>query len=123
MKIDLNGGGWVRATRNGERGLLLSSFAAVALDVSVREGQREPMEGWMSANYGCMEPAPALVYSADIRLPLRVLTVLWPAEDIHENPDVQVLRDAKGHPSGIRTQSETVIFNDDEMYVRHSRNH
>ena len=123
MKVDVNGGGWARATKNGERGLLLSSFAAVALDASVREGQREPMEGWMSANYGCMEPAPALVYSADVRLPLRVLTVLWPAEDIHENPDVQVLRDAKGHPSGIRTESETVVFNDDEMYVRHSRNH
>lgn len=123
MQVRLHADGWVHATRNGKRGLLLSASGSVPVDASVREGQRDPMEGWMSSNYGCMEPAPALVYSADTRLPLRIVTLLWPSEDLREIPDVHVLRDGKGHPSGIRTSSETVIFNDDEMYVRHSRDH
>jgi hypothetical protein len=123
MQVQVGADGWVRATKNDKRGLLLRAFASIPVDASVREGQRAPMEGWLSSNYGCMEPAPALVYSADTHLPLRILTVLWPAEDIHETPDIQVLRDADGHPSGIRTQSETVTFDQDDIYVRHSRNH
>jgi hypothetical protein len=89
----------------------------------LREGQRDPMEGWVSSNYGCLEPAPAVVFSAEMRLPLRVLTLLWPSENIRETPNVEVFRDAKGQIAGLRTESESVSFDDDEMYVRHSRNH
>jgi len=81
------------------------------------------MEGWVSANYGCMEPAPAVVFSAETRLPSRILTVLWPAENIREKPEVELLRDAKGQIAGIRTSSESVTFDDDEIYVWHRRNH
>ena len=123
MQIQLGADPWVRATKDGGHGLLLRTFASAPLTPSIREGQRDPMEGWLSPNYGCMEPAPALVFTAKTQLPLRVVTVLWPAEDIQESPDIEVLRDAKGHINGIRTASETVTFDDDEIYVRHSRNH
>ena len=123
MQIYVDDDGWLRATRNQERGLLLRSFASAALDVSVRQGQHDPMEGWVSANYGCMEPAPAVVFSAETRLPSRILTVLWPAENIREKPEVELLRDAKGQIAGIRTSSESVTFDDDEIYVWHRRNH
>lgn len=123
MQVHTSADGWIRATRDAERGLLIRAFASASLDVSVREGQRSPMEGWMSSNYGCMEPAPALVFSADTRLPMRVLTILWPAEDIRRIPDIELLRDAKGRIAGIGTVSESVTFDDDEIYVRHRRNH
>jgi hypothetical protein len=123
MPIQIDAHGWVRAARDQERGLLLRAFASAAMDASLREGQRDPMEGWVSSNYGCMEPAPAVVFSAEMRLPLRVLTLLWPAENIRETPNVEVVRDAKGQIAGIRTESESVTFDDDEIYVRHSRNH
>jgi len=106
---------WVRATRNGHQGLLMRAFASVPFDVSVREGVRDPMEGWLSSNYGCMEPAPALVYSAVTPLPVRIVTLLWPAEDIHDEPDVELLIDAKGRPSGVRHDLERVEFDDDEI--------
>ncbi len=73
------------------------------------------MEGWLSSNYGCMEPAPALVYSAEAPLPVRIVTLLWPAEDIHEEPDVEILIDDKGRPSGLRHGVEKVVFDDDEI--------
>ena len=123
MQVHINDDGWVRATRDGGRGLLLRAFASAELEASVREGVRDPMEGWFSSNYGCMEPAPALVYTAQTQFPVRVVTLLWPAEDIHDVPDVEVFRDAKGRPSGIRIGVESIVFDDDEIYVRNSRNH
>jgi len=123
MPLQVGDDGWVRASRNNERGLLLRVFASAPLKPSVREGARNPMEGWISSNYGSMEPAPALVYTAETRLPIRVLTLLWPAEDIHELPDVDVSLDADGRPSVFRAGVESVVIDDDEIHVRHSRNH
>ena len=123
MKLHLDDDGWVRAARNSERGLLLRVFASAPVEASVRQGGRNPMEGWISSNYGSMEPAPALVYTGEGRLPMRIVTVLWPAEDIQHTPGVDVLRDANGRPSAIHTDIEDVVIDDDEIHVRHSRNH
>ena len=123
MKIQLNEDGWVQATRNGSRGLLLRAFASTTIEASVREGTHDPMEGWISSAYGNREPAPALVYTADTRLPVRIVTLLYPADDIQELPEVEVLRDGKGNLSGIRNGDQAVMFDDDEIYVRHRGNH
>ena len=123
MQVQVDRDMWARATRDGKRGLLVRSFAPVALHPSVREGQHTPMEGWLSANYGCMQPAPALVFSAEGRFPTRMLTVLWPAEDIQNTPDIDVITDAKGRPTGIQSELEIVTFDEDDMYVRNRRNH
>src|SRR5207253_2917575 len=114
MKLHLDDDGWVRAARNSERGLLLRVFASAPVEASVRQGGRNPMEGWISSNYGSMEPAPALVYTGEGRLPMRIVTVLWPAEDIQHTPGVDVLRDADGRPSAIETDIEDVVIDDDE---------
>src|SRR5204863_1746260 len=117
VNVEIDRDDWIRATRDNKRGLLLRAFASAPMSVSMRRGQREPMEGWVSSKYGCMEPAPAAVFHAETRLPLRVLTVLWPAEDIHEYPSLTIVHDAKGRIGGLRTESETVTFDDDEIYV------
>jgi len=123
MQVRIGADGWVRATRSGDRGLIVRAFPSTPLEASVREGQRDPMEGWISAGYGQMEPAPALVYTTATQLPLRVITLLCPSENIQEAPEIELLRDPKGRLSGIRTNAEEVTFDDDEIYVRDSRNH
>ena len=119
MQILVNDDGWVRASRNGDRGLLLRAFASAPLDVAVREGLRDPMEGWMSLNYGCMEPAPALIFTATTQLPVRIMTLLWPSEDRNELPAVEVIHDSKGLLSGLtlRERKETMTVDDDEVLV------
>ena len=115
MQIRVTDDGWVRATRNGQRGLLLRAFASAPFEVSVREGLRDPMEGWVSSAYGRMEPAPALVYTATTQLPVRILTLLWPAEDLEQLPNIDVIRDSRGRPSGLTLHDPLEsIFIDDE---------
>jgi len=123
MQIRIDADGWVRATRNGKRGLLMRAFASRSFTPSVREGLRNPMEGWHSPSYGCMEPAPALVYSADVHLPVRIVTLLWPADDVDKIPEIEVLRDSDGRPCAIGAGVDAVEFDDDEIHVRNRGNH
>ena len=62
--------------------LLVRSTAAVPLHTEIHEGEQGslPLRGWYSSAYGRVEPAPALVFSTHTRLPLRLVTVLLPAE-------------------------------------------
>jgi hypothetical protein len=78
--VSLEPDGWTRA-ESGGRGLLLRSFAGEPLEVRLRRGSRDPMEGWISTDYGRCQPAPALVCAATARLPLRVMTLLLPCAD------------------------------------------
>jgi hypothetical protein len=78
MDVRIDGSGWVRATRDGRHALLVRAFATVPLETDVREGRRTPLEGWISPNYGLLEPAPVVVYTSNGPLPLRVVTVLYP---------------------------------------------
>ncbi|HEU4523046.1 MAG TPA: heparinase II/III family protein, partial [Thermoanaerobaculia bacterium] len=103
-------GAWIRATAGGTRGLLLRAFAPDSFAPRICSGGREPMEGWVSRHYGRMEPAPAVVFSATAKLPIRIATVLWPAEDVTEAPDVNTIDGADGRPAGIRVGERTVMF-------------
>jgi len=119
MPVRIDDAGWVRASRNGRDGLLLRAFTSTPFEAAVREGCREPMEGWVSPHYGQLQPAPAVVYSATTGLPMRIMTLLWPAENIDELPHVDVMRDANGRPFGLvmRDRRETVIFADAEPVI------
>jgi len=70
-----------------------------------------------------MEPAPALVYSADVHLPVRIVTLLWPADDVDKIPEIEVLRDSDGRPCAIGAGVDAVEFDDDEIHVRNRGNH
>jgi hypothetical protein len=119
MKVRIDETGWVRATHDDRSGLLLRTFASVPMDLEVREGQRNPLEGWVSSNYGRLEPAPAIVYAATTQLPMRSVTLLWPAEAIDQTPDVDVIRDPSGRPIGLLVpeREESVLFCDGEPLV------
>jgi hypothetical protein len=78
--------GWVRARGRAGRGLLLRAFASAPLRAEIRCGRQHPREGWYSGDYGRRTPAPAAVFSADTRLPLRLVTLIWPVEDAAAPP-------------------------------------
>jgi hypothetical protein len=122
MQVRVGDDGWVRATRSGQQGLLLRAFGSTPLDVSIREGVRDPMEGWVSSGYGRMEPAPAVVYTATTKLPARIMTLLWPAEDVDKVPEIEVTSDLKGRPFRMTLQDpfESVIIDDedDELVIQ-----
>ena len=83
---------WARARGAGGHGLLVRPFAAVPLEAKICEGETSPPRGWVSPDYGRREPAPALIYSAATRLPLRIATVLHPVADgLAPAPDVSAV--------------------------------
>jgi hypothetical protein len=72
---------WIQAGGSGRRGLLIRAFAPIALKTEIREGENTPIQGWVSPDYGQRRPAPVLIYSAVTRLPLRIVTLLFPMEN------------------------------------------
>jgi hypothetical protein len=85
---------WARAEASG-RQLLVRPLATVPLQVRLRQGAGEPIEGWASPNYGTRCAAPVVVYSSTARLPLRIITLLLPREPpFGPPPDVlPIMRD------------------------------
>jgi hypothetical protein len=122
MQIQIDRAGWVRATRNHQRhGLLLRAFASAPFDAAVREARRDPMEGWVSPDYGQMESAPVVVYTATAQLPVRIVTLLWPADNVGETPRFDVMYDTHGRPSGLtlHDRKETLLFDEGEPVIFH----
>jgi hypothetical protein len=119
MKVRIDHTGWVRATRDGQHGLLMRTFSSAPINSHVREGQRTPLEGWVSPNYGRLEPAPVVVYVADTQLPIRIVTLLWPTTEVDQVPHVDVIRDDEGRPIGVVAGGgeEAVLFRDGEPIV------
>jgi len=74
---------WVRAMTPLGHALLVRATADVPLETAIREGEQDPLpiRGWFSSAYGNVQPAPALVYTATTRLPLRVVTLFLPVPE------------------------------------------
>ena len=109
---------WVRALGRGGRALFVRSFASVPLDAGVFVGQHTPVRGWISPNYGQRRPAPVLVYSAVARLPLRIVTLLYPTRDLAGPPVVWPLR-AGGRLTGLAVDDgmESIRFTEDDVVL------
>lgn len=86
MSVTVDPTGWVRASRNVTKGLLLHAFASTALKIAVLEGETNPRQGWISRAYGDHQPAPVLVYSATAILPVRIITLMLPTDAIGARP-------------------------------------
>ena len=66
-------------------------------------GELDPPRGWVSAAYGCRQPAPAVSFTAAAPLPWRAITLLVPMRGAAEEPPVfTVQRDESGRPAGVR---------------------
>ena len=66
-------------TDNEDGNLLLWPLASAPItDRHVECGQKTPRGGWYSPRYGRIEPAPALSLALRARLPVRMVTLLYP---------------------------------------------
>jgi Heparinase II/III-like protein/Heparinase II/III N-terminus len=101
---------WTRIRTSGTRGCLVRAFAGIPIGLRIVEGALDPIEGWVSLGYGLRRPAPALVYSARTRLPLKVVTLLWPVEEVDApSPAITVHADATGAPVALVMPGDTVL--------------
>src|SRR5262249_20966620 len=94
IEVGLDTSLWARARDARGHGLLVRPFAMVPLKAALYTGELDPVRGWVSADYGRREPAPVLVYSTVVSLPLRILTLVWPMEEgTATPPDVRPMVD------------------------------
>lgn len=91
---------WLRAGSVPGPGLFIGVWSTVPLKATLAEGDVEPPQGWVSADYGVRAPAPMLTYSAVTALPVRILTLLLPVQDLSDRPAVSCLFEA-GTPVGL----------------------
>ena len=102
--------GWVRVPGAGSGGLLIRAVAAVPLATTLVEGALDPIDGWISTDYGTRQAAPVLLYRASATLPLRMVTILWPVKAIDAAPPaVDVRPDPTGIPRAVVAADGTVL--------------
>jgi hypothetical protein len=94
LPVRLDPDQWVRVGQITSGGLFIRAFSAAPLKVVVAEGEAEPWQGWVSPDYGVRAPAPMLVYSRVGRLPVRIVTLLFPADQLSVPPRVSPLVEA-----------------------------
>jgi len=115
MPVTVDAAQWARAGSPEGPGLLIRSFSASPLKCEVHEGELAPMQGWVSLAYGRRCPAPMLVYSMVAHLPVRVISLVVPIEDVAgPAPEVAPLRGEGAGLTGLSfgRGSEVVRFDD-----------
>jgi len=80
MEVKLDSHDWALTRTAGGFKCLIAVFATAPLKAELAEGRLDPIQGWISPDYGRREPAPMLTYSAVTRLPLRIVTLLLPMD-------------------------------------------
>lgn len=95
LDVVLDPDGRARARLAEGRELRVLAFARTPLQARLVKGGQHPIQGWVSPDYGRLEPAPALTYSTTAVLPLRVLTLLLPVDPAAAPPPTVTL--APGH--------------------------
>jgi hypothetical protein len=113
---------WARAYARGRYDLAIRPFASAELQAEVREGDRAPIQGWTSSDFGRRRPAPVLIYRAVTRLPLRIVTLLLPVDRPSAAPPAvsPLVREGEGL-AGIRfgESGESVLFGGEGFSVEH----
>jgi hypothetical protein len=121
LKVTIEPNHWVRAYGATGHALLIRSFASVPFTIDLVEGSRAPIQGWVSPDYGRRLAAPALVWSAESRLPLRLVTLLLPVEDASAPcPDVLQLLSAPIGPAGLIfcRDKQKIIFRENTVVLK-----
>jgi hypothetical protein len=105
---------WGRVWTPRGHSLLIRAFAGAPLRAELSEGEEYPMRGWYSPAYGHRQPAPMLIYSTVARLPLRIVTLLFPAPAaLSEVPNVSPLFAKKTNtPAGLilKDRMESILI-------------
>jgi uncharacterized heparinase superfamily protein len=116
VSVDADGN-WVRAREPDGGGLLLRTFARTKLDAQVYAGSLHPRAGWVSSDYGRMEPAALLRYSASTSLPFRIVTLMVPVETTVFTPNVTVTA-FEDDALYLALKNETVVIDGNMLEVK-----
>jgi heparinase II/III-like protein len=93
---------WARAETPGGRVLWICPFPSAPVQPSLKCGELSPIRGWISTGYGERQPAPMLIYSFNVALPWRIVTLLLPdRQALASPPQVRAVFDDAGQPVGI----------------------
>jgi hypothetical protein len=120
MQVALGPNRWARAQTPNGKVLWVGPFTSASLSASLQTGERRPIRGWVAPNYGEREPAPALIYSAAVALPWRVMTLLFPdAEGLSAPPAVRPIYGTDHLPAGLlfERSRESVRIDDRQTIV------
>lgn len=94
MEVTLNPDSWVLAADSTGRECRMLVSATAPLQTELVHGRTEPLQGWVSPDYGQREPAPMLVCSTVAQLPLRIVTLVLPMGSLFAlPPTVSATRD------------------------------
>jgi hypothetical protein len=111
LPVALEGPGAVRAMGRGGRALRVEAFSRAHLERQLFDGTVQPIQGWVSSQYGCRRAAPTLVYSTRALLPVRIVTLLLPLLDPEAPPPrVQPLWDKTLELVGLSIGDERPLF-------------
>jgi len=102
-----------RARGRSGHSLILRPFAARALTGTVHLGEMNPMQGWISREYGHRLPAPLVSYGVQSTLPFRIATLVAPVHRFEQEPAVSAVLKPTGEPVGLAfVTGEQLIFGD-----------
>ena len=89
------------------------------LAADVVEGMCTPTQGWFSADYGQHQPAPVLTYSTIWCLPIRIVTLLLPVENVLALPPAVRLEMGEGNRSAglVFGDGQERVWFDEQDYV------
>ncbi|MEY4640390.1 MAG: hypothetical protein RLZZ227_384 [Pseudomonadota bacterium] len=115
-------GEWLRVRGKNGGALLMRTFAAVDLQSEITEGELAPASGWVSPNYGQRVATPAVTWRADAKLPLRVVTLLYPLANADDPaPDVTAhINGAVGEldVTTVTGREHCIRLDDDKIVIR-----
>jgi hypothetical protein len=108
---------WFLASGAHGGGLWLTAVAPAPIDASIRSGSVDPIEGWVSTDYGQRRPAPSLAFRACARLPLSILTLLIPVRHVREAPRVEWRAEGRTQQLTVVDTGDSFVVDGDELRV------
>jgi len=101
LELRLDGARRAWAQSPSGKMLVLHPFCTRPRLATVHCGELDPMQGWISREYGQRHPAPLLQYRVRAALPFRIATVITPLDAGERVPVVSAVFDEKQAPIGI----------------------
>ena len=118
LNVTLGHHPWARAQTPGGRVLWISPFPSAPVHPSLKSGELAPPRGWISREYGQRQAAPMLIYSFDVALPWRIVTLLLPDRQGQATPPaVRGLYDDAGLPTGVAFERPRRVVRFDDQAV------
>jgi hypothetical protein len=111
---------WARVSTSSGQVLWTSAFPSAPAQPTLKCGALSPICGWTAPEFGCLRPAPMLIYSFAVALPWRIVTLLLPDRQATATPpSVRPIYDSGGLPNGFvfERPRRTVRFDDHAVIV------